>query len=136
MQQQQCECLSLILLTQVYAMAKVHRNNPEYYDAYLVRFDSDRFEYLAKLPEFSYSATFDRITGDFFLLDQMDDKRRLYRYSDVHHLEGFTDKNNAPRVDTDYVYDYSDCTAPTHTHTDAKGDVLDEYCDVLDSGEK
>ena len=121
--QQLCRSLSLILLAQVYAIAKISASND---DAYLVRFDNDAFEYVAKIRRYSYSATFDRVNGDFFLIDQNDGNRKLYRYSDVHNLPGFTNKGDVDLTNTfdndTFVYDYFNCT-------NAAGDVLDNSCD-------
>jgi hypothetical protein len=109
--------------SKVYAIAKMSASND---NAYLVRFDNDAFEYVAKLRRYSFSATFDRVNGDFFLIDQNDGNRKLYRYSDVHTLPGFTNKGDVDLTNTfdnaTFVYDYSSCT-------NATGDVLDKSCD-------
>jgi len=104
--------------SKVYAVVKMTDDNNEddMYDSYLVRFDASAFEYVAKLEEFSYSASFDR-AGDFFMIAQTDstrqvNPRQLYRYQKVHELAGFTNKAQAIDYSTgsDYVpyaYDYS-----------------------------
>lgn len=93
--------LSLILLAQVYALAETASHGD-----YLVRFDSVTFEYVAKIQRYSNSGTFDRVNGDFFLVDN--DRGHLYRYSNVHNLAGSTNKDYAADLTSvNYVYDYS-----------------------------
>ena len=101
------------MLAQVYAIAMT-----DSWKAYLVRFDNVTFEYVAYIEKYSYSATFDRENGDFFLINQdvMNDKR-VFRYSNVHSWEGsieIPEANSANMVDADDQYDY---TADSGTDT-------------------
>ena len=101
------------MLAQVYAVALTAGN-----EAYLVRFDNVTFEYVAYIQKYSYSATFDRENGDFFLINQDDmNDKMLFRYSNVHSWEGSIDipeENSANMVDADDQYDY---TADSGTDT-------------------
>ena len=79
--------------------------------AYLVRFDNVTFEYVAKLKKYSYSATFDRENGDFFLINEPTGKSKmLFRYSNVHLINGSTNTASTSLVDADSEYNFTDGT--------------------------
>jgi hypothetical protein len=62
---QQWVCLSLRLEWQVYASVWIDGTSL----GHIVRFDNATFEYVAQV-HYSYAATFDRVNGDFFYVEQ------------------------------------------------------------------
>lgn len=65
-------------------------------NAYLSRFDKDNFEFVAKLPAWSWSATFST-DGTFYMYSHRD--RKFYMFSNVGVLPGFASQHDEMLTD-------------------------------------
>eukprot|EP00658_Telonema_sp_P-2_P045265 TRINITY_DN331_c0_g1_i21.p1 TRINITY_DN331_c0_g1~~TRINITY_DN331_c0_g1_i21.p1 ORF type:complete len:206 (-),score=30.00 TRINITY_DN331_c0_g1_i21:293-910(-) len=103
---------------------------------YLVRFGVDatdatqmRMEYVLKAPGWSYSGTPDK-QGNFHILDQASGTKKLYTFTDVHQLVGYT-HTSAPGL-----VDHTDQSAEFQYTSSAVADIVPLHADLEGAGKR
>ena len=80
--------------SKAYGMVKVKTQG-----SYLARFDADTLELVAKLPAWSFSGTFDRSNGYFFIMTHGGGRaKHIYLFKDAFQLSGHSDANTFTSV--------------------------------------